>query len=188
VTAKNRKLCRRDNTPGDAHYLTFSCYRRLPLLKSPWVCSRLLEAIAAARDRHEFDLWAYVLMPEHVHLVLFPRNADYSIARILTAIKRPVAYEAIRRLKERKHPMLRELGVEDATRARYRFWQAGGGYDRNLTTVKGVHAAVEYVHSNPVRRGLTSSPTEWPWSSARDWHGAGHGEVQVDKTLPTLMG
>src|SRR6516225_4955404 len=64
-----RKRCRRYNEPGRAHELTFSCYRRLPLLSRDRTREWLIEAIQAARAQERFDLWAYVVMPEHVHIL-----------------------------------------------------------------------------------------------------------------------
>lgn len=49
----------------------------------------------------------------------------------------------------------------------HRFWQRGGGYDRNLTQTKTVHATIDYIHANPVRRELVATPEDWYWSSAR---------------------
>ncbi len=60
-----RKRCRRYDEVGHAHELTFSCDRRLPLLSRDRTRHWLIEAIQAARGRTRFDLWAYVIMPEH---------------------------------------------------------------------------------------------------------------------------
>ena len=68
------------NAPGHAHELTFSCYQRYPFLKAERTCLWLVDAIQAARVKHNFDLWAYVFMPEHVHLIVRPREPDYSRA------------------------------------------------------------------------------------------------------------
>jgi len=85
------KRCERWNTPGQAHALTFSCYCNRPFLSKQRTCEWLVQAIDAARRRHAFDLWAYVFMPDHVHLVIYPRCEDYSISRILLSIRQPVS-------------------------------------------------------------------------------------------------
>ena len=46
------------------------------------------------------------------------------------------------------------------------FWQPGGGLDRNVSEPKAILAMIEYIHANPVRRGLAARPEEWRWSSA----------------------
>ncbi len=90
-----RKRCRRYEDPGHSHELTFSCYRRLPLLSRDRTREWLVEAIAEARDRERFDLWAYVIIPEHVHLLIRPRESGYKISRIFWRIKQPVGRWAI---------------------------------------------------------------------------------------------
>ena len=77
------------NDPGHAHCFTFCCYRRLKLLNADrtrtWVC----EAVDAARDELGWDVWAYVLMPEHVHLLACPRDHVYDVAAFRKAVKEP---------------------------------------------------------------------------------------------------
>lgn len=181
------KTCKRFDIPGEAHYLTFSCYHRLPLLRSRELCSWLVEALQAARDRDKFDLWGYVFMPEHVHLLVLPTQRAYSVSSMLSAIKRPVAYRAIGHLKRTRSPLLEQLRSEGrAGRVEYHLWQAGGGYDRNLREAQAVHATLDYLHANPVRRGLVEHPGEWYWSSYGEWRGAGGGPLSVDRTVPLL--
>ncbi len=70
----------------------------------------------AAKAKHAFDLWAYVFMPDHVHLVIFPQRDPYSIAAILRSIKQPVSRRAIEYLK-RQNPdglALLATGEQDA--------------------------------------------------------------------------
>jgi hypothetical protein len=49
-----------------------------------------------------------------------------------------------------------------------------------------IYQAIEYIHNNPVRRGLVRCATDWLWSNARDWAGLGHPCITVDRTLPPL--
>ena len=88
------KTCHRYNEPGHAHALTFSCYHQLPLLGDDRVKDLFVRSLAAARVRHEFALWAYVVMPNHAHVLLYPRRAEYSVSTILAGLKRPIAYYA----------------------------------------------------------------------------------------------
>ena len=61
------------NIPGHAHELTFSCYRKYPFFKAEARCCEwLAEAIGAARQSQSFWLWAFVIMPDHVHLIVYP--------------------------------------------------------------------------------------------------------------------
>jgi putative transposase len=55
---------------GDLHFVTFSCYRRIPLLRTIGARNVFVKALGAIRDRYKFSLVGYVVMPEHVHLLL----------------------------------------------------------------------------------------------------------------------
>jgi putative transposase len=61
--------------------------------------------------------------------------------------------------------------VREGPRIRRRFWQPGGGYDRNITSIEALRAMIDYIHANPVRRGLVARPEDWEWSSARWYRG-----------------
>jgi len=162
-----RKTCRRYNVPGDAHALTFSCFQRQAFLGRDRSRQWLVEAVATARDKHAFDLWAYVIMPEHVHLLIFPREDDYAIADILLDIKRPIARRALRFVREHAPSFLERMRDEQPSGVvHHRFWQRGGGYDRNLVSAKTIRDTIAYIHKNPVRRGLVEQPEVWRWSSA----------------------
>jgi putative transposase len=174
------KRCQRWNWAGHAHELTFTCYRGRPFLAKERTCLWLVDSINHARCRHEFDLWAYVFMPNHVHLILHPRRDHYSISTILQAIKQPVARMAIQYLKTDNPQGLRLLATGQQTRP-YEFWQKGGGYDRNITDVETLIKAVQYVHNNPVRKGLAQTPDEWHYSSASAWDCAGPGPICIDR-------
>ena len=72
-------------------------------------------------------------------------------------------------------------------RESHRFWQRGGGYDRNLRSVADVHEKINYIHGNPVRRGLVGGPEEWLWSSYRSWMDGIDEPIRIDRdSLPPL--
>ncbi|MGB0716915.1 MAG: REP-associated tyrosine transposase [Phycisphaerae bacterium] len=164
---KFRKSCRRYNIPGHAHSLTFSCYRRQPFFSTAMSCQWFIDALSAAREKYEFDLWAYVLMPEHVHLLIYPRKEKYSISNILRSLKWPVSMQARKYAFENQSIVLAPMWHRlSEGRAATRFWQRGGGYDRNLHNSRLIYNTIEYIHRNPIRRGLTDLPENWNWSSA----------------------
>jgi len=174
------KRCRRWNTAGHAHALTFSCYRQQRLLLEERFCRFLVDAIDAARSAHAFDLWAYVFMPEHVHLVLYPTRDDYSIARILQSIKQPVSRKALAFLRQYSPNDLEHLATGQRRQA-YQFWQKGGGYDRNITKAQTLIETVRYIHNNPVRRGLVPTAEQWRYSSAAQWDRIRAGPMTIDR-------
>jgi putative transposase len=173
------KRCRRYNVAGHAHELTFNCYHNQPFLSAERICKYLVDSIISSREKHQFYLWAYIFMPEHVHLLICPREAQYSISDILISIKQPISRKAINYLKNNNPDGLKYLATTHQHRS-YRFWQKGGGYDRNITKFKTIINLVHYIHNNPVRKGLVERADQWYYSSAADWQNIRQGPIQID--------
>ena len=109
-------------------------------------------------------------MPEHVHLLVYPIGPYPRLDLLLKAIKRPFATRIKRRLVQAQSVLLRRLTIRERPGVEvFRFWQEGGGYDRNLRTEKAVLGSIDYIHLNPVRRGLCNRAVEWRWSSANHY-------------------
>ena len=179
------KRSHRYNLAGDAHELTFSCYHNHPFLSAERVCAYLVDSIVSSREKHQFDLWAYVFMPNHVHLLICPRRPEYSISDILLSIKQPVSRRALNYLRSSNPDGLKCLATHQIDRP-YCFWQKGGGYDRNITKVKTVIDLVRYIHNNPVRKALVESAERWYYSSAADWQNIRQGPIPIDfDSFPT---
>ncbi|MEK6258767.1 MAG: hypothetical protein AABP62_09105 [Planctomycetota bacterium] len=168
------------NDPGHAHFLTFSCQQRLPLLSKDRPRQWVVHALQDAREKLDFLIWGYVVMPEHVHLLICPRRREYKMGHIEAAIKRPVSARAKQFLIETEATdWLRRLTVREGDEAAFRFWLPGGGYDENIWNERPIPEILDYIHMNPVRRGLVEHPIDWAWSSARFWAG--------DRGVPLLM-
>jgi putative transposase len=109
-------------------------------------------------------------MPEHVHLLVVPADPEPEIDRYLAQIKQPFSKWMKRQLIEANSPLLQRLMVQERPgKTCFRFWQEGPGYDRNLSTPAIIEASIEYIHMNPVRRGLVKRAIDWKWSSA-SWY------------------
>jgi putative transposase len=114
-----------------------------------------------------FRLLAFVMMPEHVHLLVQPQTEAGRISDLLFAIKRPVSFRIKQYLAEANKALLESLTIRQRPgQQTFRFWQEGPGYDRNLTETSSILAALNYIHLNPVRRGLCERAIDWKWSSA----------------------
>jgi putative transposase len=169
---------------GHCHELTFSCYRQLPLLTNDLWRREFCQAINRATEKHGWALTSFVLMPEHVHLLVFPLHESARVDRLLFAIKRPFSFRIKQYLIEAQSPLLKKLTVHQRPRvSTFRYWQEGPGYDRNLMSMFAVQSAIDYIHLNPVRRGLCQRAVDWQWSSAR-WYLTDAQEC--DARLPRL--
>lgn len=168
------------NIAGHAHELIFSCYHGYKFLARQRTCAWLADAINQARQTLDFAVWAYVFMPEHVYLIVYPQRGDYDISAILRQIKQPVARRAVQYLRRCAPHWLPRITRRRGNRTERVFWQSGGGYDRNIDHPDTVFAMIEYIHANPVRRGLVARAIDWPWSSARWYAGFEHGPIRID--------
>ena len=182
----HRKNVKHYHESGDCHELTFSCYQRLPLLTNDDWRRQLCVSIDRALSRYSFRLVAFVLMPEHVHLLVYPTIAQPEIDSFLSAVKRPYSFRIKQLLVKGNSPLLEQLTISERPgKMTFRYWQEGPGYDRNLSGEKATLAAIDYIHQNPVRRGLVTQARDWKWSSAR-WY---ESDAQlVDPDLPTIHG
>lgn len=154
------------NAPRQPHELTFSCYRRFPFLSRERTCQWLTVALEEARCDLDFAVWAYVFMPDHAHVIIDPRRDDDDIADIRKAIKAPVARKAIAYLRKHAPQWLPRITRRRGNKTERLFWQSGGGYDRNIITRAALLSMIDYLHENPVRKGLVVRARDWKWSSA----------------------
>ena len=128
----------------------------------------LAESIDRAMEGHRYRLSAFVFMPEHVHLMVYPLADAGTIDALLKAIKRPFSYRIKQLLIQSGSRLLERLTIRQRPGVTtFRYWQEGPGYDRNFTKCSTVLTAIDYLHNNPVRRGLVQGALDWKWSSAR---------------------
>jgi putative transposase len=165
---EHRKLVKHYHDPGDSHELTFSCFDRRPLLTNDKWREMLAKSIDRAVENYHYRLTAFVFMPEHVHLLIYPLPEAGKIEALLNAIKRPFSYRVKQLLLEANNPLLDQLTIRQRPGVTtFRFWQEGPGYDRNITKVSTMLSSIDYLHNNPIRRGLVKLAIDWKWSSAR---------------------
>ncbi|MGA2301800.1 MAG: transposase [Candidatus Acidiferrum sp.] len=147
---------------GHLHFLTFSCYRRLPLLATVHARQLFLWELARVRAEYGFLLVGYVVMPEHVHLLISePKKGTPST--VLQMLKQRVSQKMRKKRRNACEKQLRLAFPEPGENSRC-FWQPRF-YDFNVYTNGKKREKLEYMHSNPVTRGLVKHPKDWPWSS-----------------------
>lgn len=144
---------RRHESEGEIRFLTFACHRHEPLIEADWARDICVDQLALAKDRLGFRLYAYVFMPDHAHLLIDPDISVAGVRRILSAFKTRTATKILARMRA-------EGQAPD------RLWGTGGGYDRNISSDHEFHEKLDYIESNPVRRGLVERIEDYPWSSA----------------------
>jgi putative transposase len=175
-----RKTRKRYEIAQQPRFLTFSCYQRLPLFDNDAIRNAFVDQLALSRKRLGFKLIAWVVMPDHVHLIVVPDPPRLTISMLLSDLKRPFAARILERWRELNAPILHR--ILDA-KGCHHFWQAGGGYDRNLYTLEELLEKIEYCHANPFVRGLVEATCQWRWSSARWYAGMRDGSLAIDELI-----
>ncbi len=140
------------------HFITFSCFHRLPFLESPEPKETFETILEQTRARHEARIYAYVLMPEHIHL-LINEPPSILVAQFLKALKQTTSR------KLRGH--------------RRQFWQERY-FDANIRDEAERSEVIRYIHRNPVKRGLVASPQQYPWSSFNHYATGIRGVIEIE--------
>jgi REP-associated tyrosine transposase len=146
----------------DLHFLTFCCYRRRPYLQTAHAKNLFLQVLAQVRRQFQFSLVRYVLMPDHVHLLL-SEPTQSTISKILQGLKQRVS-RGMRGRKRRGSQRQLLLDFVDTLTADRRFWQRRF-YDFNVWSHAKKKEKLHYMHANPVKERLVLHPKDWPWSS-----------------------
>jgi putative transposase len=168
---------------GYLHFITTSCYHRMPLLAKPQDRDLLLEVLESVRRRYRFVVGGYVVMPEHLHLLLCePERGNPS--QVMQAIKQGFARRLLGRL--RAGDDLRQGTLWHAVLDNGHIWQARF-YDFVVFTEKKRIEKLRYMHRNPVKRGLTMDPQQWAWSSCRHYSDGERGIVLVNEKQKAEM-
>jgi len=158
------------------HFITCSCYRRLPFLNTAHSRDRFLSILEQTRQRYRFVVVGYVVMPEHIHLLITEPEIG-NPSTVMQVLKQRTAHALLPKRK-RRDPRQHTL-FGDGARGRA-FWQARF-YDFNVWTAKKRWEKLRYMHRNPVKRGLVESPEQWRWSSYRFYLLDEIGAVRVNE-------
>ena len=163
---------------GYSHFITTSCYQRRRLLNNPQIRDLLLDVLEQVRRRYHFVVVGYVVMPEHVHLLLTePQRGDPS--DVMKALKQGFAQRVLARMRLGSHHP-DHLSLGHALPERGRIWQTRF-YDFVVFSEKKRVEKLRYRHRNPVKRGLVLEPQHWTWSSFRHYAYDEPGPVLVNE-------
>jgi len=168
------------------HFCTASIVQFLPLLADDSACRLALRVWRKRSLRHNVKLHGYVIMPEHVHLLISGLAEDvrkfmqHSLADIARGIQMLLSAR-VRRGESEAQEHLAIIRARANGPATVKVWK-----ERfravPLNQDKAVLVKLDYMHANPVRRGLVSEPPEWPWSSYGSYCG-GESPISVDPLL-----
>ena len=164
-----------------SHFVTFCCYHRRRSLTTD--ASRRIFESALERVRRSFRLYVYgyVVMPEHVHLLLSepqfgasPLKPKPGLSGPPVLLSEPQQDTLADALKSLKQGVSRRL-IGDADH----FWQKRY-YDFNIRNYAQFVEKLRYIHRNPVKAGLCERPEDWEWSSFRHYATGCEGRVEIE--------
>jgi len=155
------------------HFITCSCYRRLPLFRSAPSRDMFLAVLEATRQRYRFVVVGYVVMPEHVHLLISEPEVG-TPSTVMQVLKQRTARALLPKQKP-CDPSPFENSPDCPS-----FWQTRF-YDFNVWTNRKRVEKLDYMHFNPVKRGLVAEPGDWNWSSERFYRLDELGAVRVNE-------
>jgi putative transposase len=171
---------------GDRHFITFSCFERRPLLGTARARNFVVKVMGELRERYWFMLIGYVLMPEHVHLLVSePKKGTAS--KVVQVWKQRVS-RAMRGKRRRGSPAQLSLKFLSELDALRRFWQKRF-YDFNVWSETKLREKLDFftrdreavnMHANPVIRGPVKHPNDWAWSSWGLYMNGESGLVKID--------
>lgn len=157
----------RFNFPENIHFITTSCCNRLPLFSPDKIKTIFIESVIRTRNKYGFKLFGYVVMPEHVHILIQAQKGK-TISDIMREIKQICAFDALQVLKTSSARNLLRRNTGRETEHKYSFWKPRF-YDFNIYSEKKFKEKLDYCHKNPVTRGLVKDPSEWRFSSYRNY-------------------
>ena len=161
----------------DLHFVTFSCYRRLVLLGTARARNVFVKALAGVRKKYGIQLVGYVVMPEHVHLLIGESKLGMP-STVVHSLKLRVS-KRMRRGTRKKSSRQTKLPFREGETALPQFWQKRF-YDFNVYSAAKRREKLEYMHRNPVTRGLVKDPKDWVWSSYSSYSERGTPLAAID--------
>jgi putative transposase len=154
---------KRHHDTGFSHFITCSCYRHMPFLGRAEERDQCLRILRETAEKYQARLRGFVIMPEHIHLILGEPEAG-SIATVMQVVKQRSS-KMIRKIRPDLIPTLTSRAGASAT---IPVWETRY-YDYLIPNPDKFDEKLAYIHLNPVRRNLVDKPGKWAWSSYREW-------------------
>ncbi|MBD3219065.1 MAG: hypothetical protein GF310_12390 [candidate division Zixibacteria bacterium] len=163
---------------GTARFVTFCCYHRYPFLELDEARQIFIKTLEFMNSEYGVKIYGYVLMPEHVHLILRPPD-NVRLGIFIGKLKGKTSKEVLSLWRKNYPEELKKHGYIDKEWNMKQFWQKRC-YDHNCRIFEKVIEKINYCHKNPVNRGLVSDPGEWPWSSYNWYRGMQDVPLKMD--------
>ena len=169
----------RIHEPDLAHFVTCSIVAWLPVFTKAARCDILTESLAYCREHKELKIYGWVILDSHFHAIL----AGPELSRVVADLKRHTAKRLLEQLEaERCEWLLHQLSYRRAnykSESEHQIWQEGS-HPQAIASDEVMQQKLEYLHNNPVKRGLVAAPEHWRYSSAHEWCGGVEPVLRCD--------
>ena len=167
---------------GHIYYVTTVIYGRLPIFTRPSFIIPLIDSLNFYRYQQEFRLLGYVIMPDHLHLVIWPFG-QATVSDIMRDYKTLTSKRIIRQAKVENIQdwvIAFEQAGQETQRSDNKVWQ-DSFWDENIYTERFLRQKLNYIHRNPVRAGLVEHPGDYPYSSYRNYEFGEEWLIEIDR-------
>jgi len=167
---------------GHIYYITTVTYHRTPLFTRASFVIPLLDSLNFYRYQHSFRLLGYVIMPDHLHLMIWPfcESTPTDIMRDYKTFtsKRLIRQAQVEGIQEWVH--IFEQAGKNTKRSENKVWQ-DSYWDENIYTEEFLRRKLNYMHRNPVRANLVERPGDYAYSSYRNYEFADNQLIEIDQ-------
>ena len=154
--------------PNQAHFITSTVVAWLPVFTTSACCDILVQTLTYCQEHKGLQIYAWVILDNHFHAII----AGPELSRTVAAIKRHTAKRLLTQVQtEGREWLLNQwtyYRAKHKTESEHQIWQEGF-HPQELSSDETMLQKLDYVHHNPVARGMVSVPEHWRYSSAHEW-------------------
>lgn len=159
------------------HFLSFSTVEWIDVFTRTMYKDTLVESLKYCQEKKGLLLYAWVIMTNHVHLIISSKE-EIKQEHIIRDFKKHTSKELLKLIEENKQEsrrnwmlwIFKKAGERNSNNKYYQFWRQDN-HPIELSTNEMMQQRLDYIHNNPVEEGIVDEPEHYLYSSARDYCG-----------------
>ncbi len=167
---------------GNIFFMTNTIIEWIPVFINTEYFIAIIDSLKYCQENKDLELYAYVILDNHYHLIAKAPE----LTKVIQSIKRHSAKQIINLLKkDNKEWLLNQLAYykkKYKIDSDFQIWQEGF-HPEQIQNEKMLKQKIEYIHYNPVKRGLVTNPEDWLYSSARNYILDEHSMIKIDRII-----
>ena len=179
-------MLKRIYLPGEVYFITTKTFKNQKIFDNSLICELLIKVLVDCRLKYKFKLYGYVIIPDHVHLLIMPAE-KMNISEAIHRIKGNFAYQYLI-TRNHKGSATRWGENVDSNRVADPLWVGGlinpiwqkSFYDHIIRNDLDFEEKLNYIHGNPVKHNITDSLDNYPWSSYQNYYLNKNDLIKID--------